>query len=125
MRRENTGCVWLQRIISCALVVMAGVAQADFDVARVEQSVARIVVDFGGGEFGTGTGIILNAAGDVATNFHVIDGARRIEVLRSGAAEARAGSASPASSATASPKRACTLGAPRRVGELSMQGKSS
>jgi len=88
MRRENTGCVWLQRIISCALVVMAGVAQADFDVARVEQSVARIVVDFGGGEFGTGTGIILNAAGDVATNFHVIDGARRIEVLRSGAAEA-------------------------------------
>jgi len=89
MWRENTGRAWPRRIISCALAVMASVAQADFDVARVERSVARIVVDFGGGRFGTGTGIILNARGDVATNLHVIDGdARRVDVLRSGATDA-------------------------------------
>jgi len=62
--------------------VMAGVAHADFDVARVEQSVVRIVADLGE-EYGTGTGFVLNANGDVATNFHVIDGARHISVLRS------------------------------------------
>lgn len=62
--------------------VMAGVARADFDFARVEQSVVRIVADLGDG-YGTGTGFVLNANGDVATNFHVIDGAQRIGVLRS------------------------------------------
>lgn len=65
---------------------MSGIARADFDVARVERSVVRIVADFGGGEYGTGTGFVLNARGDVATNQHVIKGARRIDVLHSGAA---------------------------------------
>jgi len=73
--------------VACALlVVIAGVAHADFDVARVEQSVVRIVADLGD-EYGTGTGFVLNANGDVATNFHVIDGAQRIDVLRSGSTD--------------------------------------
>lgn len=74
-------------VVLCALAA-AGSARADFDVAQVEPSVVRIVADLGGGEYSTGTGFVLNANGDVATNHHVIAGARRIDVLHSNATEA-------------------------------------
>lgn len=75
-------------VVLCALLVAAGgAAHADFNAAQVEPSVVRIVADRGG-EYSAGTGFALNANGDVATNHHVIAGARRIEVLRSGSIDA-------------------------------------
>lgn len=89
-RRRFSAATWRRprwlSAVACALLAAAGIARADFDVAQVEQSVVRIVADLGGDEYSTGTGFVLNVRGDVATNHHVIAGARRIEVLRSAAA---------------------------------------
>ena len=75
-------------VVLCALLVaVGGAARTDFNAAQVEPSVVRIVADRGG-EYSAGTGFALNANGDVATNHHVIVGARRIEVLRSGSIDA-------------------------------------
>ena len=57
-------------------------------IAEVEPAVVRILADTGDG-IGTGTGFVLNARGDIATNYHVIAGARSLAV-RHGAREARA-----------------------------------
>ena len=75
-------------VVLCALLVaVGGAARTDFNAAQVEPSVVRIVADRGG-EYNAGTGFALNANGDVATNHHVIVGARRIDVLRSGSIDA-------------------------------------
>ena len=49
-------------------------------VRRVEQSVVRIVSQSGGG-IGTGSGTVLNAAGDVLTNQHVTNDSRNLFVI--------------------------------------------
>ena len=50
-------------------------------VRRVEQSVVRIVSQSGGGMGSTGSGTVLNAAGDVLTNQHVTNGSRNLFVI--------------------------------------------
>lgn len=49
-------------------------------VRRVQRSVVRIVSQTAGG-MGTGSGTVLNAAGDVLTNQHVTDGSRNLFVI--------------------------------------------
>ena len=50
-------------------------------VAMVEPSVVQIFVNFGGGDFGAGSGAIITSSGHVLTNRHVVDGAVAIIVV--------------------------------------------
>ncbi|MCK5124529.1 MAG: trypsin-like peptidase domain-containing protein, partial [Dehalococcoidia bacterium] len=50
-------------------------------VAMVEPSVVQIFVNFGGGDFGAGSGAIITSSGHVLTNRHVVDGAVAMIVL--------------------------------------------
>ncbi len=50
-------------------------------VAMVEPSVVQIFVNFGGGDYGAGSGAIITSSGHVLTNRHVVDGAVAMIVL--------------------------------------------
>ncbi|UCG54317.1 MAG: trypsin-like peptidase domain-containing protein [Dehalococcoidia bacterium] len=49
-------------------------------VAMVEPSVVKIVVDLGGGNYASGSGVIISNDGWVLTNEHVLEGAYSIEI---------------------------------------------
>lgn len=71
------GCV----AAALSMLPAAGPSHADSDVvARMEQSVVRVVLQRGDGA-GTGTGFVLNRDGYVATNEHVVDGDGRLFVI--------------------------------------------
>ena len=59
-------------------------------IAKAEPSVVSIAVGFGGRSGGAGTGIILNEAGDILTNAHVVEGARDVRVTLFGESQSRA-----------------------------------
>ena len=50
-------------------------------VAMVQPSVVLIIVDLGGGWFGSGSGVIITGSGYVLTNEHVIEGAISVMVI--------------------------------------------
>ena len=49
-------------------------------VERVGPSVVLVLVDLGGGDFASGSGVIFDAQGHILTNNHVIQGAQRVNV---------------------------------------------
>ena len=68
-------------VAACLLGVAVPLhAQTPEVVRRIERSVVRIVSQTGGG-MGTGSGTVLNAAGDVLTNQHVTNGSRNLLVI--------------------------------------------
>lgn len=73
----------LQRLTVAACLLGVAVplhARTPEVVRRVERSVVRIVSRTAGG-MGTGSGTVLNAAGDVLTNQHVTNGSRNLFVI--------------------------------------------
>ena len=72
--------------ILAALMVPATPALAAPDIAEMERGVVRVIAESADG-YGTGTGFIVNDAGLVATNHHVVDGGERFSVLISGSQE--------------------------------------
>ncbi len=58
-------------------------AEAAPDVAGMERGVVRVIAESRGG-LGTGSGFVVNGAGLVATNRHVVEGGRSFAVLLSG-----------------------------------------
>ena len=78
-RRFRRPSFWLA--LACLLGMATPLhARTPEVVRRVEQSVVRIVSQSAGG-MGTGSGTVLNAAGDVLTNQHVTDGSRNLFVI--------------------------------------------
>jgi Trypsin-like peptidase domain/FHA domain len=79
--------VWLRALsaltLALSMVAVAGSARAEFDIDKVKDSVVRIFVrkthDGKTGRW-SGTGFVINDQGYVATNYHVVEGAEKIEV---------------------------------------------
>ena len=65
------------------LACAAATSHAAPDFATIEKGVVRVVTTVDGG-VGTGTGLIINDSGIVATNHHVVAGGIRFEVFVSG-----------------------------------------
>ena len=70
-------------VMSLADVDVAGVA------ARVGPSTVTITSIIGGEVYGTGTGVIITADGEIITNGHVVDGADQVRVRLAGETEPR------------------------------------
>ena len=67
-------------IVAVALFFLAAQTPT-FDVDRAMHGVVLLVTDLGGGNAGYGAGVVINADGDIVTNLHVLDGAKRVQAL--------------------------------------------
>ncbi len=78
------------RLLPVLALCGAGPLAAAPDFAALEQSIVRIVtITADGQSLGSGTGFVIDAAGRVATNYHVVDDSRDVRVVATNTASLR------------------------------------
>lgn len=77
--RDTTGLFWAA--LGCLFFIFHTPHAMAFDIDVVDQSVVRIVAMGSGGNGSTGTGFVINDHDQIATNHHVVEGAKLLFVL--------------------------------------------